>query len=125
MQIPASMAVLTVEPSTMRAHWIAGGLENAGIPAHVEEDDLADEFSAAQRLLGTPRVRVLVPADRLEEARTVFLGMSQPLPLVDEDEEDDEAALDESSPYPVLMVLAWACIALIAAAIVYALVRPA
>ncbi len=91
-------AVLSVEPHIMRAQWLAGAIEAAGIPVHVEEDDLVDEFSMAKKLQGDLRVRVLVPADRLAEAQTVFLGLSQPIPLVDEDDEDDAelAAMGEA-----------------------------
>jgi len=85
----SGFAVLLEESSHPRAHWLAGGLEAAGIPTHVEEDNLADEFAMSQRLMGTHRIRVLVPAARLDEARIVLQGLSQPIPIVDE--EDDEA----------------------------------
>lgn len=81
-------AVLTEEPNLMRAHWVAGAIEEAGIPVHVEDEGPADEFAVSQRAMGLLRVRVLVPADRLEEARTIFLSMSQPIPVVDEEDEE-------------------------------------
>lgn len=88
--------VLTEEADLMRAHWVAGAIEAAGIPVHVEENNLQDEFAVAQKLLGGMRIRVLVPADRRDEANTVFLNLSQP--IVDDpeyhDEEDDEALED-------------------------------
>ena len=92
-----SYVVLTEEASVIHANWIAGGIEAAGIPAHVEQDDLADEFSMFQKLQGAPRVRVLVPADRLQEARTVFLALSQPIPLVEEDDDALEAMAEARS----------------------------
>ena len=84
---PGGYVLLTEEANPMRGQLVAGALGAAGIPAHVEEDDLADEFAMSQKLRGAPRVRVLVPGDRLEEARAVFLAMSQPIPALEEDEE--------------------------------------
>ena len=93
MRTDSDYVVLTEEPNLMRAHWIAGGLEAVDIPTFVDEDNLADEFAMSQKMMGVQRVRVLVPGNLLEEARQVFLSMSQPLPLVDEDEvEEDDAA---------------------------------
>lgn len=85
--------VLTAEPNLLRAHWIAGGIKAAGIPVHVEENNLQDEFAVAQKAMGAIRFRVLVPEDRLEEANTVFLDLSQPIPddPAFHDEEDDAA----------------------------------
>ena len=76
----------------MRAHWVAGALEAQGIPTFVDEDNLADEFAISQKVMGLLRVRVLVPRDRLVEAQTVFLNLSQPIPLVDEEEDEEEDA---------------------------------
>lgn len=91
--------VLTEAPDIMRAHWIAGAIEAAGIPVHVEEDNLADEFAMSQKLMGALRVRVLVPQDRRDEANLVFLDLSQPIPddPAFHDEEDDAAleAMDD------------------------------
>lgn len=83
----------------MRAHWIAGALEGDGIPTFVDEDNLADEFAISQKAMGLLRVRVLVPRDRLDEARTVFLNLSQPIPIIDEDEDEaegEEVAADQN-----------------------------
>ena len=81
--------VLTEEPTLQRAHWIAGGLKAAGIPVHVEENNLQDEFAVAQKAMGGIRFRVLVPEAQLDEANTVFLDLSQPIP-------DDPAFHDEA-----------------------------
>ena len=85
--------VLTEEPTLQRAHWIAGGLKAAGIAVHVEENNLQDEFAVAQKALGGIRFRVLVPEAQLDEANTVFLDLSQPIPddPAFHDEEDDAA----------------------------------
>lgn len=95
MQSESDYVVLTEEPSLMRAHWVAGALEAEGIRTFVDEDNLADEFAISQKVLGLLRVRVLVPRDRLLEAQTIFLNLSQPIPLVDEDEDDEEDPEDE------------------------------
>ena len=89
----AGYVVLSEEPNLQRAHWIAGGIQAAGIPVHVEENNLQDEFAVAQKLLGGIRFRVLVPRERLDEAKTVFLDLSQPIPddPAFHDEEDDAA----------------------------------
>ncbi len=79
--------LLTEAPNLMRAHLIAGALEDAGIPFHVGEDNLADEWAMSLKLRGGLGVPVLVPSERIDEARTVFLAMSQPIPEVEEDEE--------------------------------------
>ena len=85
--------VLTEEATLQRAHWIAGGLKAAGIAVHVEENNLQDEFAVAQKALGGIRFRVLVPEAQLDEANTVFLDLSQPIPddPAFHDEEDDAA----------------------------------
>jgi hypothetical protein len=95
---PGDYVLLTQETTTFRAHWVAGALEHAGIPTFVDEDNLADEFAITQKVMGVMGARVLVPRDRLEEARTVFLGLSQPIPPIDqtgvaEDAEDPSAPL--------------------------------
>lgn len=96
---PSGYVVLTEEPTLQRAHWIAGGIQAAGIPVHVEENNLQDEFAVAQKLLGGIRFRVLVPEARYDEANTVFLDLSQPIPddPAFHDEEDDAAleAMDD------------------------------
>ena len=90
---PSGYVVLTEEPNLQKAHWIAGGIEAAGIPVHVEENNLQDEFAVAQKAMGGIRIRVLVPEDRYDEANTVFLALSQPIPddPAFHDEEDDAA----------------------------------
>jgi len=97
MRTQSNYVVLTEEPNWMRAHWIAGGLEAADIPTFVDQDNLVDEFAMSQKLMGLQRVRVLVPRDLLGEARAVFLAMSQPIPLMDPDEEDTNAERQAAS----------------------------
>ncbi len=87
--------VLTEQPNPMMAHWVAGGVEAEGIPVHVEENNLQDEFAVAQRAMGGLPIRVLVPKERYDEANTVFLNLSQPIPLVDDDDIEDEEELDD------------------------------
>jgi len=82
----------------MRAQWIAGALEDRGIKTFVDEDNLADEFAVSQRLMGMPRIRVMVLQDELTEARTIFLNLSQPITIVDEDDEQEDD--DEIGPMP-------------------------
>ena len=102
MEAPPPFALLTEAADAMRAHWIAGGLEAAGIPTHVDADMLADEFAMSQKLLGLQRVRVLVPADRLEEARVVLGDLEHAAPPSgSEAEEQDEDEVDgEPAPAP-------------------------
>ena len=88
--LSSDYVVLTEEPNLMRAHLVAGALDEAGIPTFTDQDNLADEFALSQKLMGLLRVRVLVPRERIDEARAIFLAMSQPIPLVDEDEDDEE-----------------------------------
>ena len=85
----SGFARLADAPSLAQAHAWAGALEAADIPTHVEEDNLADSFAMSQKLMGSLPIRVLVPAERLEEARLVLQGLSQPRPVIDE--EDDSA----------------------------------
>ena len=91
----------------MRAHLVGGALEEAGIPIFVDEDNLADEFAISQKVMGIMRVRVLVPEDRLTEAQTILLGMSQPIPRI-EDDEDIEAERERGRKAArTIMILAW------------------
>ena len=92
----------------MRAHWVAGALEAEGIPTFVDEDNLADEFAISQKVMGILRVRVLVPRDRLVEAQTIFLNLSQPIPLVDEgeyQERDPEDAQVQVTPLMAILIV--------------------
>ncbi len=92
--------VLTEESSSVRAHWIAGAIKAHDIPVHVVEDERADEFAMAQKLMGTALVQVLVPEGRLTEARTIFLNLSQPIPLIDDENEGDE---EDDEPPPSMI----------------------
>ena len=61
----------------MDAHMVRSALEAAGIPAELK-------IEAAQRLFavtvdGLGAVKVLVPADRLEEARSIVENPASPL----------------------------------------------
>jgi len=102
---PADYVVLTEAPDRLRANLVAGALEEADIPTFVDEDNLADEFAMSQRMLGLLRVRVLVPRDRLEEARAIFLAMSQPIPLLDEGEDADAGESEERASLTPASVL--------------------
>ena len=86
----SGFVVLTEESNPMWAHVIAGALENEGIKAFVQEDNLADEFAVSQKAMGLQGARVFVPVDRLDEARTIFLKLSRPIPEIDEDDEFDD-----------------------------------
>ncbi len=110
MESDSEFVVLTEQSSAMHAQWIAGALEAEGIKTFVDEDNLADEFAVSQKLLGMPRIRVMVLRGELTEARTIFLKLSQPIPLVDEDDEDedDDEELEESwlaGPLPLLLII--------------------
>jgi hypothetical protein len=84
--------VLLVEDANpLRAHLIAGALDEAGIPHVVEEDNLADEFAMSRKLMNTQGARVMVPEDRLAEAQAIFLAMSQPIPVIDEEDPEMRA----------------------------------
>ncbi len=103
--IPSGYVLLSEEMNPMRGHLVAGALGAADIPAHVEEDDLADEFAMSLKLRGAPRVRVLVPGDRIEEARAVFLAMSQPIPVVEDDEFSEYEATRRRRTRRIVLVL--------------------
>lgn len=83
----------------MRAHHLAGILQAAGIPVHVEDDVLADEFAVSQRVMGLQPIRVLVPKERVDDAEEAVLATSQFLPEFDDpafaEDPADDAALDE------------------------------
>jgi hypothetical protein len=64
--------VLTEASNTFQAQFLAGALESEGIPTHVDGDHLADEFAMSQKMLGLIKVRVMVPEDRLEDARAIL-----------------------------------------------------
>ena len=79
----AALEVVFTANGEMEAHAIRSALEAAGIPAELK-------MEAAQRLFavtvdGLGAVRVMVPADRLEEARSVIENPAAPL-------EDPEAS---------------------------------
>jgi hypothetical protein len=98
-------AVLAEESIPMRAHWIAGALEEAGISTHVYERNLSDEFAVSQRALGLAGTCVIVPRERLEEAREILRDLRPPpLPEGPDDEEDggDEEPEDERAPLTLL-----------------------
>ena len=78
--------LLLEDANPLRTHLISGALEEAGIPCVVEDDNLADEFSMVRKLAGVQGSRIWVPIERAEEARVIFLGMSQPIPAIDEDD---------------------------------------
>ena len=92
---PANYVKLTSEPNLMRAHLVAGRLEDEGIPTIVGDDHLMDEWAMSQKMLGLITYDVAVPEDRLDEARTIFLAMSQPIPAIDEDDPELEAYAQE------------------------------
>jgi len=83
--------LLLEEANPLRAHLVSGALEEAGIPCVVEDDNLADEFSMVRKLGGMQGTRVWVPIARADEAQVIFLGMSQPIPIIDEDDPELEA----------------------------------
>lgn len=64
--------VLTQAENAFRAQFLAGALEAEGIPTHVDGDHLADEFAMSQKMMGLIQVRVLVPAERVNEAREIL-----------------------------------------------------
>ncbi len=72
-------------------------LQGAGIPAHVDGTLLADEFAISQRMMNQQGVKVLVPHDRLAEARDVVASAA-----VSEDELERQAMAaggeEESTP---------------------------
>ena len=94
---PADFVKLTSEPNLMRAHLVSGRLEDEGIPTIVGDDHLMDEWAMSQKLMGNLPYDISVPEDRLEEARAIFLAMSQPIPHVDEDDPELEAYAEELS----------------------------
>lgn len=69
--------VLVEAPNPLEAQFIAGALEDEGIPTHVDEDHLADEFAMSQKMMGLQRVRVMVPRDRLVDAQAVLADLPE------------------------------------------------
>ena len=81
----AALEVAYTANGEMEAQAIRSVLEAAGIPAYLK-------MEAAQRLFavtvdGLGAVRVMVPADRIEEARSVVENPATPL--------EDQGALDD------------------------------
>jgi hypothetical protein len=72
-------------------------LQGAGIPAHVDGTMLADEFAISQRMMNQQGVKLMVPHDRLAEARDVIASAA-----VSEDELERQAMAaggeEESAP---------------------------
>ncbi|HEX9793450.1 MAG TPA: DUF2007 domain-containing protein [Planctomycetota bacterium] len=58
--------------SPAEAQIVASLLESAGIPVQLNGEALWDEFAVSQRALGLLGTKVMVPEDRLEEARQVI-----------------------------------------------------
>jgi len=83
--------LLLEEANPLRAHLVSGALEEAGIPCVVEDDNLWDQASVMRKLGGMQGTRVWVPIARADEAQVIFLGMSQPIPVIDEDDPELEA----------------------------------
>jgi len=96
-QAISGYVVLTEERNPLRAYLVAGAVDAAGIPVHVEENNLADEFAMSQKLMGIQRVRVLVPRERFLDAQTVFLAMSQPIPRIEEEVAENDEGRDRSA----------------------------
>ncbi len=67
------------------AQTVQGRLETAGIPAVLDYDG-TKLMVGIPTFAGTGEVRILVPSDRIAEARELLGANSEPL----EDEEDDE-----------------------------------
>ncbi len=67
--------VVAAAANTFEAQFLAGALQDEGIPTHVDEDHLADEFAMSQKMMGLQKVRVMVPKDRLDDARAIIAAL--------------------------------------------------
>mgnify|MGYP001348291122 CR=1 FL=1 len=74
----AGYAVVETTDSIERATVVMAVLRGAGIPAQVEGGLLMDYFALTQQTLRLQGTEVLVPTDRLEEARAVLAEVRTP-----------------------------------------------
>ena len=89
LQDDAELEVAYTANGEMEAHAIRSALVAAGIPAELRIEAAQKLFAVTVDGLGA--VKVMVPADRLEEAREVIENPASPL----EPEDDAEAAEEE------------------------------
>lgn len=80
--------VLQEAGSAFHASLIAGALKNAGIDARTDGDVAIDEFSMAKHMAGAG-VRILVPEDRLAEARELAEAIAARMRAAEDDEAED------------------------------------
>ncbi len=84
------LSIVVTASSGNEAEIIAGVLKEAGIPAFVEGQDLADGLAVAQRTLGQMSVEVKVPTDLLEKAQEVLEEARESGREMSEDERSGE-----------------------------------
>ncbi len=74
---PRKMEVAYTANGEMEAQAIRSALEAAGVPVRLKIDAATKLFAVTVDGLGA--VKVMVPADRLEEARTIIETPAQPI----------------------------------------------
>ena len=84
------LLTLHVAPSPHIAQLIANLLVEAGIPAYVEGQHLADEAAMAQMALGVIGREIQVPRAAIDEARDLLAAMKQAGEEMSEDEPGEE-----------------------------------
>jgi len=94
--------VLQEAGSAFHASLLAGALKNAGIDARTDGDVAIDEFSMAKHMTGAG-VRILVPEDRLAEARELADAIAARTRAADDQDDDRDAPASEAeSDYVVV-----------------------
>ncbi len=88
--VPSDMAVVYTANGEMEAHGIRAALEAAGIPVHLNFEAAGKLYAVTVDGLGA--VRIMVPTDRLEEAREIISTPAEPVggPLDYGDAPEDE-----------------------------------
>ena len=81
--------VLVTAKSVFEADIMVGILTEAGIPAYRPGGMLTDFFAASQQLMNVQGVDVLVPDDRVEEARKLLAEADEQGKILAQQEDDD------------------------------------
>ena len=89
--VPSDMAVVYTANGEMEAHGIRTALEAAEIPVHLNFEAAAKLYAVTVDGLGA--VKIMVPLDRLEEARAII---ETPAELVGDLPEPDQSDATEA-----------------------------
>ena len=91
--IPSDMAVVYTANGEMEAQGIRAALDAAGIPVHLNFEAAAKLYAVTVDGLGA--VRIMVPIDRVDEAREIISTPARPVDGPGDEPDDEDAEKDE------------------------------